>query len=228
MARSMVLHEKTGLGVCAALQVRYTGTAREKSAQNNKNTTTLSHPGHQGSAALRALARATKARTYYTGGSTMHLYLVQHGEATSADENQDRPLTESGRAAVAAVAGRLAEAGVHVPTVWHSGKLRAHQTADILAEHLNHGAHTIQRDGLSPKDPVGRIASVIRKLEDDVMIVGHLPHLDSLASLLLARDDQAGLVHFQNAGVLCLAREPGTNWKVEWYLPPTLVGVCAS
>ena len=63
----------------------------------------------------------------------MKLYLVQHGEAKSKDEDEKRPLTDQGRQGVERVAAFLKGAGVETKRVIHSGKLRAEQTAEILA-----------------------------------------------------------------------------------------------
>ena len=44
----------------------------------------------------------------------MKLYLVQHGQAVSKEEDPERPLSEQGREDVRRVATRLGEAGVRV------------------------------------------------------------------------------------------------------------------
>ena len=66
----------------------------------------------------------------------MNIYLVRHGEAVSEKLDPKRPLTSSGREEVQRI-GRLAAAkNVKVSAIFHSGILRAKQTAEILAEHL--------------------------------------------------------------------------------------------
>jgi len=63
----------------------------------------------------------------------MRLYLVQHGKAKSKDEDPDRPLTDQGRNDIKKVAVFLAEnAGLKVTSIYHSGKTRARQTAEVL------------------------------------------------------------------------------------------------
>ena len=61
------------------------------------------------------------------------LYLVQHGEATKETEDPARPLTEHGRQEVVKVARALARVRLGVSVIAHSGKLRARQTAELLA-----------------------------------------------------------------------------------------------
>ena len=64
----------------------------------------------------------------------MKLYLVQHGEAHAKNVDPERPLTERGHGDVARLAAFLSRAGVRVERVIHSGKLRAEQTAGVLAK----------------------------------------------------------------------------------------------
>jgi phosphohistidine phosphatase SixA len=63
----------------------------------------------------------------------MRLYLVQHGDAVPERLDPERPLSASGRREVQAVARLLADTGVRAAHVVHSGKLRAQQTAELLA-----------------------------------------------------------------------------------------------
>lgn len=68
----------------------------------------------------------------------MKLYLVQHGESKPESEDPARPLTNAGRAAVEQVGYHLFRAALLAADVVirHSGKLRAAQTARILASCL--------------------------------------------------------------------------------------------
>ena len=64
----------------------------------------------------------------------MRLYLVQHGEAKPEAEDPQRPLADAGRQAVEHVARQAARAGVRPQVILHSGKLRAQQTGEIMAD----------------------------------------------------------------------------------------------
>ena len=66
--------------------------------------------------------------------TVMDLYLMQHGQATTETEDPERPLTDAGRAAVQRAAQRARAAGVRISGCLHSGKLRAEQTALLVAE----------------------------------------------------------------------------------------------
>jgi len=155
----------------------------------------------------------------------MRLYLVQHGPAKSKDEDPDRPLTEEGEGVVRRVAGRLAETGAgRVDRILQSGKTRARQTAEILAEALHplDGVRAVEE--LGPVDDPGLWVERLPELEDEfgdggVMLVGHLPFMQRMAALLICGDPEQPVVRFQQGGVLCLERD-GKSWVVVWYLAP--------
>jgi len=89
----------------------------------------------------------------------MELYLVRHGQAAARDGEVSRALTEHGAEVVEQVAAFAARAGVKVDEVRHSGKLRAHQTAEILAKALAPPRGVNAVAGLDPEDDVQTIQS---------------------------------------------------------------------
>src|SRR4051794_19935827 len=82
----------------------------------------------------------------------MPLYLMRHGEAAEGDDDAARPLTLAGLAAVRDVARQAASRGVQLDRVFHSGLLRAEQTAQLLAEELKLPSAIEPHDGLLPDD----------------------------------------------------------------------------
>lgn len=153
----------------------------------------------------------------------MRVYLVQHGEAKSKEEDPQRPLTDGGRADVMKVADLLKPLGLTVRGIWHSGKARAAQTAHLLAAAVAATEGVTQRDDLSPNDPVEPLRKAVESSEGDRMLVGHLPFMSKLASRLLSGDEKAPLVAFRQGGVVCLAREEKI-WQVAWMVTPDLLG----
>lgn len=152
----------------------------------------------------------------------MLLYLVQHGKAKSKDENPERPLTEEGRREVDAVMLLMMRFGaISASRVLHSGKLRAGETAEIIATKLD--AESSEVDGLAPNDDTGIWAERLADTDRDTLIVGHMPHLSRLASRLLCGSEEAGLVEFANGGVVCLHRDDDGHWALRWSIPPSLV-----
>jgi phosphohistidine phosphatase len=153
----------------------------------------------------------------------MDLYLMQHGEATTDAENPERPLTDAGRTAVQRVAARARTAGVRVSRCVHSGKLRAEQTAQLLMHEIGEEVSVEARPGLSPNDAVTPAAEWLRELTEDqaLAVVGHLPFLDRLASLLVAGDEEAQVVRFRMGGLVKLEpKNNGDGFSVAWALPP--------
>ena len=73
-------------------------------------------------------------------------------------------------------------------------------------------------------DDPQRIAEVLSQSSDDVMMVGHLPHLQRLASLLLTEESEQNPVTFQNSGVVCLERNQDDSWSLRWAITPQLTG----
>lgn len=152
----------------------------------------------------------------------MKLYLVQHGEATSKDVNPERPLTEKGKADAQKTAAFLKKGGIHVKRIWHSTKTRAMETAGIFAKELS-AERVEQKDGLTPNDPVDTVLSGIASAENDIMIVGHLPFLQKLASLSLTGSESNGVVRFNMAGCVCLERDESAKWMLVFAITPDLL-----
>ena len=152
----------------------------------------------------------------------MRLYLIQHGEPVPGAVDPAKPLSPKGIVDVGKTAALMMRVGVGIKTVFHSHKTRSVQTARILAAAMGPGCALIQREDLSPNDPIDTIFKEISVRDDDTAIVGHQPFLSKLASkLLLGREDK-DLVEFKQGGVICLARQGGT-WKVQWAITPDLV-----
>ena len=65
--------------------------------------------------------------------------------------------------------------------------------------------------GLSPNDDVTLVAASLPGEQGSIMLVGHLPHLSRLVSLLVTGNPEINVVRFRNAGIVCLAQ---TRWEV--------------
>ena len=150
----------------------------------------------------------------------MELYLVQHGLAVDADDDADRTLTAEGRAQTEKAARWLNGRGVRLDTLWHSGKTRARQTAEIFAEQAGSKPQVEAIEGLNPKDAPAAVAVRLKGIEGNVMVVGHFPHLAKLASLLLCGTEDQYPVVLKNSGVLCLSPKNAEGWALQWYVPP--------
>ncbi len=152
----------------------------------------------------------------------MELFLVQHAESRTKDEDPDKSLTEDGVTAALQIASWAAQAEIQVDEIRHSGKMRAEQTAAILAEALPAQVGMNAVAGINPLDDPAPLAEELQSQQDSVMLIGHLPFLSRLAGILLNKDSERELVAFENAGIVCLQRAGG-EWSLRWAMVPRLL-----
>jgi phosphohistidine phosphatase len=154
----------------------------------------------------------------------MRLYLVQHGAAVDRQVDPARPLSTQGVQEVTRMAKTLGAAGVRVERIWHSGKRRAEQTATILAKQLLPGGNIDWVTGIDPLDPVQEFVVDADVWLEDTLVVGHLPFLSRMVSLLLCGDADRELVAYLPGSVVCLERSQSGQWSLLWMLRPGLLG----
>ena len=153
--------------------------------------------------------------------SANRIYFAQHGLATSKEEDPKRPLSSVGIKQTHAVASQLLSSKTGISQVFHSGKLRAEQTAEIFSSVLKLSPIQ-QTDGLSPND---EITLILEKLtQEDALYVGHLPHLDKLLSYLVTGDVSPSILQFKNSAVVCL-RRVDVQYFIDSYLTPDLIAL---
>lgn len=155
----------------------------------------------------------------------MKVYLVRHGEAVSSGVDPKRPLSEQGRAEIKKVATFIKPFGIIVEYIWHSGKLRAAQTAEIIAELVTVTKDCSAHEGLGPNDNVTIIAEELKTYNTNLMIVGHLPFMAYLISLLLTGKETANVAALDTGSITCLNRNDPLMWQIEWMISPLLMGV---
>ena len=151
----------------------------------------------------------------------MEVYLVQHGESKSESEDPARSLTDKGWKDVESMSSHFAGLGIEVAQIFHSGKLRAKQTAEVFAQYLMPPRGIVEQEGIGPLDDPHKAKAIISQAEEPCMIVGHLPHLKKLASLLILGEPEKEVVNFRMGGVVCLTKS-GESWSIEWALVPLL------
>lgn len=151
----------------------------------------------------------------------MIVYLVRHGEAKNPAEDPKRGLTPRGANQVESTARAALERNSRPSTIFHSSKARAVETAGVLAAHLNPINKNEMADGLAPNDDPGEWAKRLKDMDEDVMLVGHLPHLPGLAYLLLGTDEQIEQITFQPATMAALEHTNDNIWKLLWTINPS-------
>jgi phosphohistidine phosphatase len=139
------------------------------------------------------------------------LYLVRHGEASNESSGGDdaRPLSSRGVRQIESLADQARLRGVKPARVLHSGKLRARQTAEIIAAAV--GPREVRAiSGLQPEDDPSSAAELAALSDEDIMLVGHMPFMGVLSGVLLGGD---GLT-FSTGTMVCLVRS--SKWKLDW------------
>jgi len=141
--------------------------------------------------------------------------LVHHGEAVGPEVDPMRPLSTRGRAATGSLAASAAERGAKPDVIWHSGKLRARQTAELFWQACNPFAPLTAERGLLPDDPPHWIRDRLTGETRSVLIAGHMPYLPRLLALLIG--DAASRQSFPLHGCIALESD-GERWKELWRL----------
>jgi len=149
----------------------------------------------------------------------MALYLVQHGKNLPKETDPEKGLSEEGKADVGSMASVAKQKGIQVSAIHHSGKKRAEQTAELFAASLEPAGGVQKMEGLGPLDDVTKPDL---KVEDNLMLVGHLPFMEKLASFLVTGDaERTPILKFQNGGIVSLDQDPETRaWYIKWTLFP--------
>ncbi len=153
----------------------------------------------------------------------MQLYLVQHGAAKSETEDPRRSLTDEGKRTVEQMADHLGLLGLSLDRIEHSDKLRARQTAEILAARLQPRAGSQEVAGMAPNDDINPMRDRLQVESTDVMLVGHLPYLSRLVARLLRMEEYQNVVEFGMGGVVRLDRDLSGEWAVRWAITPELL-----
>jgi len=144
--------------------------------------------------------------------------LVRHGEAYPEEINPERPLTEKGKRDTEKVAKALKKFGVKPEVIYTSPKLRAKQTAGIIAETLE-VKEIKESEFLLPNTDPRETAKLIDG--KNVVLCGHLPNLARLFSLLYLSEDNEKRINLSTSGVLIL--RGGKYWALELLLEPSVL-----
>jgi len=134
----------------------------------------------------------------------MFLFLVHHAEAVGPGVDPQRPLSPRGLAQAAALAAEAHARRAKPTLIWHSGKLRSRQTAEAFLRVCNPSATFRATRGLLPGDPTVWVENALALEDQDVLVVGHIPHLPSLARALGAVDPLPvnGMLAFERTGAV--------------------------
>jgi phosphohistidine phosphatase len=145
--------------------------------------------------------------------------LVHHADSVPGDIDHMRPLSNVGQAQAQHVASAAAKRGVKPAAIWHSGKLRARQTAEAFWRALNPFAEFTAVRGLQPEDDPDTIAVALATEHRDVLLASHMPLLPALLYRLTTGHRDRLAAPFPVNGCVALERE-GDLWTERWRESP--------
>lgn len=153
----------------------------------------------------------------------MKLYCMRHGEALPVETNPECPLSAHGREDVVRIARYLTRQGVDIKHIYHSNKLRAQQTAEIMAHSVNPDEITQCQFELDATQDLDPMLSILAHCQQSTLLVGHLPFLPKLISQLVLGNEDELLVSMPPATIICLTPQDPKKWVIEWMLTPSIV-----
>lgn len=148
----------------------------------------------------------------------MNLYILQHGEAVAKEIDPERPLSEQGKRDIRILALHMQNMGVQLGNVFHSGKLRAEQSARFIAETLSPEILPVQTEGLNPNDDPTVIIGDIEQMNENILIASHMPFVSRLCSTLLTGTTEAEFASVP--GTLFCLEKAEDNWRLAYMLTP--------
>jgi phosphohistidine phosphatase len=157
----------------------------------------------------------------------MQLYLMQHGQAVPETENPEQPLSREGVVQIQASAAAMKKLGIAPDLIVCSPKKRSRQSAALVAEGVNYPySDILETEAVKPAAPADDTVSFLRQnpAYTSILIVGHLPSLIRIASLLLGGDTPVRL-RFENGGLCRLDTAELTPGEAElvFHLPAELM-----
>ena len=154
----------------------------------------------------------------------MEIYLVRHGVAHTKEDDPERHLNNDGLNQCHLSGRALRRFGTTFDLVISSPKVRARQTAEIIADEVGYPKDEIKvtetlEPMASPKDTISYLNNFTEK--NNIMLAGHLPLLENLASELLSKSTQISLSF--EAGAVCqidVDHPISHNGILRWFLKP--------
>lgn len=161
----------------------------------------------------------------------MEICLVRHGAAYAKEEDPERHLNDDGVNQCHLTGRALKRLGITFDLIVSSPKVRALQTAEIIAEEVGYSRKEIKTtetlEPMSlPKDTVSYLNGFadIKKL----MLAGHLPLLGHLASELLSNTSHISLNFEPGAVCQIYIKQPHYHTgDFRWFLTPEHLRIIA-
>ena len=168
----------------------------------------------------------------------MNLYLLRHGiaadpGATGCEDDSERPLIPKGERRLRAAAAAMKKLGLSFDLILSSPFLRARQTAEIVAGELRLKKRLEIFDELVPGGNSRALMQALSELKpapENVLLVGHEPHLSRLISLLVSGNADAAAIEMKKGGLCKLEAAELRNGqcaRLIWLLTPAQMELMA-
>jgi len=144
---------------------------------------------------------------------------MRHGDALAEKQDPERPLSPMGRRDVEQVARLAAGRNLRVSSIFHSGILRAVQTAEMMEKWLEPALGVHPMAGLRPQDDPAIAQAEIALAAQPILMVGHLPHLNRLAAMLVTGSAERDVCTFEPASMICCSIKEA-RWQISWKINP--------
>ncbi len=139
----------------------------------------------------------------------MKVYLLRHADALPENQetiltDQERPLSEEGRAQVAKLADAVKRNGTSFDLVLTSPLVRCRETAEGLLLHLGRtAAEANVLDLLAPGGSTKKLMKYLRTLEvNSILLVGHNPDIQEHIAYLIG--DKAAQIKVVKGALACV------------------------
>ncbi|WP_269525596.1 SixA phosphatase family protein [Coraliomargarita parva] len=161
----------------------------------------------------------------------MKVYLLRHAKAVPGFPDASRCLAERGRAQALAMGRFFKGKASFAPRVlWHSPLARAVETAELFLEAWGSAvSETGEMEALEPEMDPQPVIDALERCTSDILIVGHNPNLEILASQLLCEERCRSRICLKTGSMICLEWAPVSNYGqfgpciLRWMMDPRLL-----
>ena len=164
----------------------------------------------------------------------MRLFLLRHAHASDTFPDSERQITSRGFGQIRKLSAALdASIFADLVEVWHSPYARARQTAQEFANLKSISAPLREVKTLRPDDSpfdIAKEVAMVSSFGGDLLIVGHNPHLEALADLLLNCHDSTCKTTFQKCSLAMFvmteratSEKPYGSWALSFLFSPMIL-----
>ena len=161
----------------------------------------------------------------------MKIYLLRHAKSERGYPDETRVLAAHGKEQVDALGSFFQSQERFRPQeIWSSPLQRADETAErflVAWGGQMHGRRVV--DALEPERDPSVLVHDFLELDHDVLVVGHNPNLEILASLLMSGERSRAQIQIKTGVLLCFERSFFPNYgqtgeyALRWMIDPRLL-----